>query len=174
VFTTAVYDLAIRTAPAATINRCASMCPASCPRSVCRLLDAPAEIATRFAAEYSVNQNPRLQGMTAKVNGKSAKLAELPARASVAFEVELAPGSAERFAYYDRAEDRVSTPRERLDVAWYSDIGDFEQSVTVPADGRSVNAWRAPKGAASGTLWIVLRDSRGGTDFMRLPVVVTR
>lgn len=72
-------------------------------------------------------------------------------------------------------ETRTAVPRtEVVSVAWFTNGGSFESSVTDDPDGKDFteNLWTAPAEAGMQTLWLVLRDDRGGVSWRVLPVLV--
>ena len=54
-------------------------------------------------------------------------------------------------------------------VSWYATAGSFEHDVTGRSESESEtstsNTWTPPDGPGPVHLWVVLHDSRGGTDF---------
>jgi len=68
--------------------------------------------------------------------------------------------------------------REQIWVSYFSDIGEFESEARLLFDTRqgrvtdSDVTYRAPKQQASGTLWAVVRDNRGGASWLSMPVGV--
>jgi hypothetical protein len=73
---------------------------------------------------------------------------------------------AERYVNFDIASQTVVDQREGIDVAWYATAGTFAQDRTGRAGTddttTSDDGWTAPSTAGPVTLWVVLRDSRGG------------
>jgi hypothetical protein len=64
--------------------------------------------------------------------------------------------------------------REKVSVAWFTTGGTFATSTTDdPAgDDRTENVWTAPGEAGAFSLWLVLRDDRGGVSWRELQVEV--
>lgn len=61
-------------------------------------------------------------------------------------------------------------------VAWYTTRGTFDEERTG-ADAEHVvtqsqNTWRAPSEVDPTTLWVVLRDGRGGVSYRERAVIV--
>jgi hypothetical protein len=85
-------------------------------------------------------------------------------------------GGQERYLRYDRLKTELVAERESLRVAWYATHGTYgDERTGAEADPTAIgtgNSFRAPNAAVSGTLWVVLRDSRGGVAFRTLPLVV--
>ena len=142
----------------------------------CDLADADATAVGQFAQAYTLNQNPTLDPLTATIGGAPAALAAIPTGARVILEASWPAASAETFAYYDRVSSMVTTQRESMQVAWYSSGGTLDtESTGREADDMATatdDGWDAPESAGTVHLWVVVRDSRGGTDFAETDVTV--
>jgi hypothetical protein len=72
----------------------------------------------------------------------------------------------------------VTTQREAMQVAWYTDGGSLDTESTGRASDdmatTSDDGWQAPDAAQTTHFWIVLRDSRGGIDFASYDLVTVR
>jgi hypothetical protein len=134
----------------------------------CRLANAPALVATDFAARYVANKNPELQPLEAPPRVVRGATVTLRARWS--------PGSAEPYVAYDLASQTVVQRREWLRVSWFATGGTFEQDRTGrdehELEAFTENAWTAPATAGTAHLFVVLRDARGGVAFATVPIVV--
>jgi hypothetical protein len=82
----------------------------------------------------------------------------------------------ERYLWFDRERQKLSIRRESVRVAWFATAGRYadertgvDEEATAP---RSQNQWTAPGKAQDLTLWVVLRDARGGVGFRELKVHV--
>ncbi len=77
------------------------------------------------------------------------------------------PG-AEQYAWYDRQDQRVESRRESISVAWYTSSGHFDNEQTGREEDEATssrstdNVWRVGEVNGDATLWVVIRDSRGG------------
>jgi hypothetical protein len=95
--------------------------------------------------------------------------------AHLTLETSWTPASAETFAYFDPSSQTVTTQRESLQVAWYSDDGSFDTESTGRASDdmatTSDDGWQAPDSEHTTHVWIVLRDSRGGIDYASYDLV---
>jgi hypothetical protein len=85
-------------------------------------------------------------------------------------------GGQERYLIYDRRKTELTVQREAMRIAWYATSGRYDDERTgvdgdTAADGAR-NFYRAPQAATTGTLWLVLRDSRGGVGYRALSLVV--
>jgi hypothetical protein len=142
----------------------------------CDLANAPAAAATAFAAAYHLNENPVLLPLTATLAGAPVALTAIPAGARVTLEASWPPASAETFAYLDPTSQTITTQRESMQVAWYSSAGalDTESTGRASTDLSTTtdDGWAVPSTPGPASLWIVLRDSRGGVDFAAYDVTV--
>jgi hypothetical protein len=84
-------------------------------------------------------------------------------------------GGAERYLRYDTESRSLVTERESLRFAWYSTAGQLlleRTGLSADAMGRiSGNGYTAPDADAESTLFVVVRDARGGTGFASLALV---
>ena len=141
------------------------------PRITCNLADAPIDVATAFREQYHANQNPVIARVLVSLDGvHGVELpATVPAGQEVTFEVLWTADSAESFPLFDRTTRTLVTEREALRVSWFATDGAFEHDHTgAGADDPSTstqNLWTAPAASVAETvhMWVVLRDSRGGT-----------
>jgi hypothetical protein len=83
---------------------------------------------------------------------------------------------AERYVALDPATSKLVDRREAISVAWYATGGTFDVDRTG-RDGSdtnvsSDNVWTAPAGQGAITLWVVLRDERGGTGWAQYSVSI--
>jgi len=73
---------------------------------------------------------------------------------------------AERYVNLDLATQTVVDQREGIDVAWYATGGAFELDRTgregTDDATTSDNGWTAPQAPAAITMWVIVRDDRGG------------
>lgn len=80
---------------------------------------------------------------------------------------------AERFIQFDVTTRELVERRESLRLSHYTSGGGWaEYGVGVTSDSPDtevVNVWTAPAEPGEGFLWFVLRDDRGGVDWVRLP-----
>ena len=81
---------------------------------------------------------------------------------------------AETYVLYDRIAQHVTTAREHLRVAWFATGGTFEQERTDSTGdaNETENVWIAPSASSTVTVWLVLRDDRGGTSWQHAIVHV--
>lgn len=75
---------------------------------------------------------------------------------------------AEPYVWYDRETSRVEPRREGISVAWYASRGRFEHEQTgldeeqAASSSFTENTWIAGDQPGPATLWLVIRDTRGG------------
>ncbi len=125
----------------------------------CQLANAPVDIARQFRDEYRFNRNPSLFPLA------------LPDTVTPGDTVELAADwpadDAESYLYYDPVAQALVTRREAMSLSWYATAGAFESDRTgrgEEEDGSaSSNRWTATETSGPVHVWVVLRDSRGGT-----------
>jgi hypothetical protein len=91
---------------------------------------------------------------------------------------ELGCDGAESYLRFDPLALALDTARESIGIAWYATAGHFDEARTGRAsDERESfgdNGWTAPDHAGRSTLWIVLRDDRGGVAWREQTIEVTR
>lgn len=151
-------------------------------RIACGLANAPSAVTREYNATYTSNQNPHLAGVALTDDANPAAVPLLPdsatrvgQRQTVTFEASWTADSAESYPAYDVETRSLQTHREALVVAWYATSGSFEHDSTGRGEDETelstTNQWTA---GAPGLvhLWMVLRDSRGGTDFAAYDIEV--
>lgn len=155
----------------------------------CNLANAPVEVVRAYRERYAPNQNPAAAslGRGDGADAGSARPGErLPLVAS------WPTGASERYVSYDPRSARLRDRREGLRVSWYVTGGQLCSDATgqtedeiaeaaaragdadaeAPA-GETTNCWEAPAAASSVTVWLVLRDSRGGAAVSQHEIVVS-
>jgi hypothetical protein len=141
-------------------------------RITCNLAAAGAEIAIDFAKRYKPNQNPVLNDVAPGeiINGT------ISAGKKVTLTASWPPESAETYPVYDLAALALIDHRESLRVSWFATAGAFEHDLTGRGEDEmqttSDNDWTAPTNPGMVTMWVVLRDSRGGVAWRQFTVTV--
>ncbi|HYP88616.1 MAG TPA: hypothetical protein VEQ59_10690 [Polyangiaceae bacterium] len=85
---------------------------------------------------------------------------------------------AEHYVWYNRETQRIEQRREGITVAWYTSSGHFESEQTGLAEAEartsigSANVWHAGSSTGNATVWVVIRDSRGGQSWRTQRVTV--
>jgi hypothetical protein len=155
-------------------------------RIQCGLANAPGDKIHEYTANYKLNTNPTLTQVTIQVSGAAA--VDTPATATAGSPIPVPPGQSIDLAAY-WSEDSVETypawdvvkrdlvyHKESMRVSWYATGGTFEHDITGRGeDDNEVFASNTWKSETAGLvhLWLVLHDSRGGTDFASLDFKVT-
>lgn len=86
---------------------------------------------------------------------------------------------AEHYVWYDPGQQRVEPRLEGITVAWYTSRGRFENEQTglseaeAGAATQTTNTWLAPSEAGPATVWLVIRDTRGGQSWKTFHFEVT-
>jgi len=137
-------------------------------RITCNLGNAGAEIAIDFAKRYSANKNPTLLDVPVPQ--------AIHAGDKITFTASWPPESAETYPVYDLSALALVDHRESLRVSWFATAGSFEHDRTgrgeTEMETSSDDIWTAPKDAGMVTMWVVLRDSRGGVDWRQFTLTV--
>jgi hypothetical protein len=136
-------------------------------RITCDLAAAPPDVAQQYKTMYVANQNPTLIVATR---------ADVNAGDDVAITASWPPEAAESYLYYDQNSQTLVTRREAMRVSWFASAG------ALPVDANEVGeddpatslstTWRAPSTPGNATLWVVLRDSRGGIATQTIAVTI--
>lgn len=78
-------------------------------------------------------------------------------------------GGAEPYLYFDIGSRELVTRSETLSASWFATAGSFQDSRTVleltDEGALANNRWEVPRDAGEVTLWVVLRDNRGGVSW---------
>jgi len=150
----------------------------------CTLPSVPQQVSLDFEQRYRANANPeiaavaRVSGATVEAVGddglRAARGETIRLRVSWPDCVGDAPcGGAERYVSYDPSTRALVDRRESIAVSWLTTSGSF----VAPRTGRSEtdtttsveNDWVA---AGAGSIFIVVRDARGGVTFRTIPVQI--
>lgn len=154
-------------------------------RISCNLANAPVDVVRQYRERYVANINPPPPAI---VRADGAILATARAGERVDLLATWQAGSAEAYVSYQQSSASLLDRREGLRVSWYATAGELCSDATgrteqelaeglgadeqAPA-GDSANCWRAPDEPGRATLWIVLRDSRGGSSIFQQTIDVT-
>ncbi len=148
-------------------------------RISCGLANVPSGVARSFAETYTLNKNPRLAGLRMSaptaVELRPGAPTHVPQNTTITLEASWTDESAESYPAFDMETRTLKTHRESLVVAWYATGGSFEHDSSghgeTETELQTTNRWLAG-GPGNVHLWLVLRDSRGGTDFASYALVV--
>jgi hypothetical protein len=131
-------------------------------RITCNLANAPGDVAQAYRTMYVANANPTLDPLA--IDGAPAP-ATVPANTAVTLVASWPSTAVESFFYFDPDTQRLVTRREAMRLSWFATGGTLAVDASAVAetdDTTSVTTtWHTPA-AGPATLWIVLRDSRGG------------
>jgi hypothetical protein len=142
----------------------------------CDLAGASLLLSQEFRTRYTPNQNPALAALSAFVGDQLVSLDGLPAGQRIRLVATWSPDSAETFPVFDAVSQTLADQREALWLSWFITAGTFDDSTTGRAaddpTAWSENAWQSPGVTGTVFLWLVLHDSRGGTNFAAYALTV--
>lgn len=154
----------------------------------CGLAGATQAQSADFNRRYRPNTNPAIESVTRVVGGRATELGDAPLVVAPGESVSLrvtwpgcegataACGGAERYVLFDTIARAVVERREAMRVSWFATAGRWSAARTgrerEDAARTSDNVWVAPNAAGEATLWVVLRDERGGAEWRALRVRV--
>lgn len=125
-------------------------------RITCKLATAPSTVAHDYDLSYVANRNPTLNPTV---------LPSVAAHTDVRLTASWPADAAEAYLYYEPLSQTLVTRREAMRLSWFATAGtlDVDASAVAETDpATSVSTtWHTPA-AGTATLWLVLRDSRGG------------
>lgn len=134
-------------------------------RVTCDLPNAPGPIAVDYKQHYVANANPVLHPLA------------LPA-VHAGDDVTLSPSwdEPETFLYFDQLNQVLVARREAMRVSYFATGGSIDVDASAvgeddPAPSAST-VWHAPTVAGHQTIFLVLRDERGGVATQTIPVDV--
>jgi hypothetical protein len=171
-------------------------------RIVCTLASPSPDVRAQFKMQYLRNRNPAIASMGVVDAGAWASTSDENAprnRVTVGQRVDLevtwrqcdAPATpdggagpaeyapcdgAEHYLLLDTASQALVDQREAIAVAWYATGGVFDVDRSGRAGDELVtssdNGWKAPSVAGPVTMWVVLRDERGGAGWQEYDIDV--
>jgi hypothetical protein len=158
-------------------------------RILCNLGNASADVARDFRARYVVNDNPVLAEVAASIDGAApvtlqplvggalpADALHAPRGATLSLTASWPADSAETYVQYDLTTQTLVERREALRVSWFTTAGELAHDRSGRAEDDAAtttdNELMLPAVAGPVHLWLVLRDSRGGQDWLELGLVV--
>jgi hypothetical protein len=138
-------------------------------RITCKLANTTADVSREYELGYVANQNPTLE-----LPGEAA-LAAVPAHADVALTAAWPAEAAETYLYFDPLAQALAWRREAMRLSWFATGGALAVDASAVGEDDPATSvattWRTP-GPGPATLWLVLRDSRGGVATRAVPVIV--
>lgn len=123
----------------------------------CQPAGISSEVAQAWRQQARANTNPRFT-VQASSEGTPVGFDELAAGATVELAADWSASPEEAFPVVDPATAQLTTQLERYDVAWFVTGGTLSSARSASGAGR----WTLPSEPGQGTLWALLRDSRGG------------
>ncbi len=149
-------------------------------RLSCGIAGASSSQIAQFSMQYLPNTNPAIDwlaidGAPPETVAAGAHVTLHAAWADCTGATMSCTGS-EPYVVFDLASRTISPGREALAVAWFATAGSFDVDHTgrssTDATTFSENGWTAPLQSGSVTLWVVLRDDRGGIGWQQFSVTV--
>jgi len=155
-------------------------------RMDCGLAKAKASDIIEYNATYRLNNNPALTSLT--VHAPGGDTSDWPATRDATAPIPAAAGqtlsltanwpsdSVESYPAMDVLSGTLVTHWEAMRVSWYATGGSFEHDVTGRGEDEhdvtfTENSW-TPDAPGLVHMWIVLHDTRGGTDFASFDIQV--
>ncbi len=147
----------------------------------CSLANAPSAAIQEYNSTYLPNNDPGIDHadlVDAAGNVLSLDVGPqmVTAGSVVTISATFAEGSAEVFPVLDPQSQTLVDRQESLSMSWFITGGTFQNDRTGVAFDETAtstsNQWTAPDGAGTLYLWLVLRDSRGGTDYRSYQIQV--
>jgi hypothetical protein len=142
----------------------------------CNLASAPAAAAREYEERYKPNQNPvivalEFTGLPTAVDGSARFGVQRGSRITI--RVQWAVEAKETYVLFDPIAREVRERSENLEVGWFTNGGEFDRDRTT-ADGdfpvSSNQMVLDPDFTEPATVWVVLRDDRGGVGTTRLTI----
>jgi hypothetical protein len=155
-------------------------------RIYCGLANAPGSAIHDYGANYKLNQNPVISSLSLQQPGSDPvvvpplSLGGAPLTVAAGQTVTLTASwpaeSVENYPAWDVLQRALVYHNEAIRVSWYATAGSFEHDITGRGEAETEtfadNTWK-PAGSGLVHLWLVLHDSRGGTDFVAYDFNVT-
>lgn len=145
----------------------------------CDLAGATRPIFDEYQDRYQMNINPQVGAVEfARANGSVQPVVDSVQVApgeTVDIRVRPGGGAAEPYVVYIAEEGAIFDRVEALTVSWHVTDGVLDRaSQTMAGDvaGAFVSRWRAPTGPGAVSMWVVVRDNRGGSAWASFSVNV--
>lgn len=133
-------------------------------------VETPHDVAfkrVRISINGAPNENPVLTDFT--VGGLSAPGAPIVVAPETEVELVARPSSGSQEAYFQPGGEQAI---EEARYTWLVTSGSVGDAVSFgETDGVGRTRWRLPEGEESATVWVVLRDGRGGTSWASQQVI---
>lgn len=131
----------------------------------CDLAGATRDVFEQYQARYRENRHPDISLLQAGgedlIAGRLHTLFATP----TTLHLEVRADSFEPFVVYSANDSALYDQTEELHVHWYASAGEFSASEgLVDKNSRSASVqWTGPEPGERARLWIIVRDSRGGS-----------
>jgi hypothetical protein len=136
-------------------------------RITCDLAHAPPDVAHDYLLHYVANANPTLDPLV---------LSDVMAGSDVELVASWPAAAAESYLYFDPQSQTLVTRREAMRLSWFATAGSLDVDASaVGEDGGATSVsttWHVPATPGAVTIWLVLRDARGGIVTQTIPVTV--
>ncbi|HEX7507167.1 MAG TPA: hypothetical protein VF550_10370 [Polyangia bacterium] len=147
-------------------------------RISCNPANANGSVIQEYKTQYQANNDPGIAStdlVTSSGTRTTLDTAAQPVAVSpgetIDLEAAFSANSAETFPVIAQGGDALESLTESLHVSWFATAGSFvhDRTGVAAADALTTtstsNSWKAPDEVMDVYLWLVLRDSRGGTAF---------
>ncbi|HEU4405528.1 MAG TPA: hypothetical protein VFS43_09580 [Polyangiaceae bacterium] len=146
-------------------------------RVACGLPSAPADVARAFAAGYRPNRNPAPPALEVEAGGRALAWDALPREIGrVTVRARWTADDAETYLWWDPTLRDLRERRESMRLSWFVSGGRLDVASTGRDEAdpatESVNVWQLPEAPGPQTLWVVLRDARGGAAIAQVRAIV--
>lgn len=142
----------------------------------CGVASATQQQAAELRRRHHANLAPAVTGLDARAEVGTGDRVELRVHWAECPDEEASCAGAETYAYFDPIALAIDTARESIGIAWYATAGSFDDARTGRASDEHEafgdNVWTAPDHAGTVTLWVVLRDDRGGVSWHEQTIAV--
>lgn len=141
-------------------------------RITCHLPNTTGDIAHDYQMNYHANVNPTLEPLELSVPAD-----QVPAGATVTLTASWPASAVESYLYFDPQGQRLVTRRESMRLSWFATGGELAVDASAVGEADTATSvsttWHAPDAPGTAWLWLVLRDSRGGTATQAVQVTLT-
>jgi hypothetical protein len=128
-------------------------------RVTCDLANATQQASIAFWSQYHANNNPKIAGVSSQIQ----------ANGDVQLWALWDASSSESYVSFDPNTQTILPRRESMEVTWWVTSGTLTTPRTFVSEqdaGAITQATTVLQNAAnSGTVWVILRDARGGVDW---------
>jgi len=147
----------------------------------CDLAGATRAIFEEYQDRYTENVNPSIGTVVAVdaagVEYDASSVVQVAAGATLGIAVTAASDASEPYIVYEAENNVLRDHLESLEVSWSVSGGSLSRARQTLGEselsgGVFETTWTAPTAPGAATIWIVLRDARGGSSWRSLDVMV--